>query len=224
VTTFLFLRHGISDANEEGVLAGRLPDVNLSTKGREQAKQLVKHIEDLQVHRILVSPLDRCLQTVEPYLASSGKRFYFEKSFIEMNYGDWSGQKLKELSKTKDWKKVQSKPSEFIFPNGESFRNAQRRVLQQMKALAEKNPKKNILIVSHGDIIKLAICASLSMKLDDFQRIVVDPASITAINWEDNSKTLLYANRTPTRSRKKSRDSKSKSLKQRRVLGGGRGE
>jgi probable phosphoglycerate mutase len=224
VTTFLFLRHGISDANEKGVLAGRLPDINLSTKGREQARQLVKHIEDLQVHRILVSPLDRCLQTVEPYLASSGKRFYFEKSFIEMNYGDWSGQKLKELSKTKDWKKVQSKPSEFIFPNGESFRNAQRRVLQQMKALAEKNPKKNILIVSHGDIIKLAICASLSMKLDDFQRIVVDPASITAINWEDNSKTLLYANRTPTRSRKKSRDSKSKSLKQRRVLGGGRGE
>jgi probable phosphomutase (TIGR03848 family) len=224
VTTFLFLRHGISDANEKGVLAGRLPDINLSTKGREQARQLVKHIEDLQVHRILVSPLDRCLQTVEPYLASSGKRFYFEKSFIEMNYGDWSGQKLKELSKTKDWKKVQSKPSEFVFPNGESFRNAQRRVLQQMNALAEKNPKKNILIVSHGDIIKLAICASLSMKLDDFQRIVVDPASITAINWEDNSKTLLYANRTPTKSRKKSRDSKSKNLKQRRVLGGGRGE
>ncbi|MEN9516227.1 MAG: hypothetical protein RLZZ159_93 [Actinomycetota bacterium] len=224
MTTFLFLRHGISDANEKGVLAGRLPNVNLSTKGREQARQLVKHIEDLQVHRILVSPLDRCLQTVEPYLASSGKRCYFEESFVEMNYGDWSGRKLKELRKAKDWKKVQSRPSEFIFPNGESFRNAQRRVHKQMEALAKKYPRKSILIVSHGDIIKLAICASLSMKLDDFQRIVVDPASITAINWEDNSKTLLYANRTPTKTSKNYRDSKSKTLKQRRVLGGGRGE
>ncbi len=224
MTTFIFLRHGTSIANEKGVLAGRTPNVYLSPQGIKQAKQLTQPISELKVHKVLVSPLERCAQTIEPYLNAAKKRSYVNNSFVEMNYGDWSDKSLKDLRKLKDWKQVQEKPSKFTFPNGESFLKAQSRVVKELDLLAKTYPNKTFLIVSHGDIIKLAVASSLNMKLDDFQRIVIDPASITAINWDKGLKTLLYVNRKVTKRSSSVKKKAVRNLRNRRVLGGGKGE
>ena len=221
MTTFIFLRHAVSTANEAGLLAGRAPGVFLSKKGELQANSLVSELKSLQIDKVLVSPQERCLQTITPWLKHAGKKVRVEPAFQEMNYGDWTGSKLKSLSKFKEWKQIQKSPSTFQFPNGESFTAAQSRVQRGLTALAKKHPTSNILIVSHGDIIKLAVASTLNLDLDEFQRIVIDPASMTTIVWQGRQKSLLALN---SGSRKGKAQRKSKHLATRRVLGGGSGE
>ena len=221
MTTFIFLRHAVSTANEAGMLAGRIPGVVLSKKGEKQANSLVSILNSLQIDKVLVSPQERCLQTIKPWLTHVGKRANTDPAFQEMDYGDWSGSKLKDLSKSKDWKEIQKAPSTFKFPNGESFLTAQRRMQRGLNSLSEKYPKGNILIVSHGDIIKMAVASTLDLELDKFQRIIVDPASITITVWQGKQKSLISLNSTP---RKRLDKKKSKDLSSRRLLGGGSGE
>ncbi len=221
MTTFIFLRHAASTSNESGLLAGRMPGVFLSKKGEKQAIALVTKLNSLQIDKVLVSPQERCLQTIKPWLQHVRKRASEDVAFQEMNYGEWSGAKLNKLSKSREWRQIQKAPSTFTFPNGESFLSAQRRVKRRLNLLSKKYPKSNILIVSHGDIIKLAVACTLKMDLDEFQRIVVDPASITITAWQGKQRSLISLNLGLG---KDSPQRKLGNLSRRRVLGGGSGE
>ena len=109
-----------------------------------------------------------------------------------MNYGKWSGRKLTVLSKYPKWKNVQNNPAAFTFPQGESFKSMRKRV---DLALADLKTKKGpILVVTHGDIIKMAITSSLGLPINRFQSFVVEPASLTIINLEKSGTTILQSN------------------------------
>ncbi|MBU3691930.1 MAG: hypothetical protein FGM47_00210 [Candidatus Nanopelagicaceae bacterium] len=221
MTTFIFMRHAVSTANEAGLLAGRMPGVILSKKGEKQALAIVSKLNSLYIDKILVSPQERCLQSVKPWLGHARKRASVDVAFQEMNYGSWTGGKLNILSKSKDWSRIQKAPSTFTFPNGESFLAAQRRVQRRLNSLSRQFPKSSILIVTHGDIIKLAVASTLNMDLDEFQRIVVDPASITTAVWQGGQKSLISLNVSHRSGAPRKRIG---NLSRRRVLGGGSGE
>ena len=116
MTTFLLLRHAHSKANSAGILAGQLEGIGLSKDGFAQVDKLSSALKDLKINRIISSPMQRCLETVENLAKSKMKRVSIDKRLIEMNYGSWSGEKLSKLSRMKDWKVIQSKPSTFRFP------------------------------------------------------------------------------------------------------------
>jgi probable phosphoglycerate mutase len=118
--------------------------------------------------------------------------FQIEPELIEMNYGEWSGKKLRTLSKDKRWKNVQNKPSTFTFPQGESFKQMRRRVEGLIRDLsAQKGP---ILLVTHGDIIKMILAASLGLPIDKFQSFVAEPASISTISIGKSSNSIIQSN------------------------------
>lgn len=214
----------MSQSNEDGVLAGQLPGIQLSSKGIKQSHLLAKELSQLHIDRIITSPLLRCIETISPYAETVRKRVNKDAAFIEMDYGNWSGEKLSHLAKTKDWKVIQNNPGAFKFPAGESFIHAQSRVVRRLNFLAREYPNKTLLIVSHGDIIKLAIAATLNLQLSDFQRIVIDPASLSAVNWHRKNRTALSLNIKLVKSKGKTSSVNSRNLSQRRVLGGGKGE
>jgi probable phosphomutase (TIGR03848 family) len=224
VTTLIFLRHAHSVANKAGVLAGRLPNIELSAKGLRQAKKLVNVLDGIQIDRVFVSPISRCKDSIEPWLKKHRRRIQVDQAFQEMDYGDWSGLKLSELSKMNEWQLIQKSPEDFKFPGGESFKAAAKRVKLGMNQIANTYPDKTILVVSHGDIIKLAIAQTLDMKLNHFQRIVVDPASFTVIQWGAKQKTLMAANSRTLAGLIGNKQDASKKLTDRRILGGGSGE
>lgn len=209
------LRHAESSANSGGILAGRIEGVQLSKRGKLQSRAIVKELRKYEIASIYSSPMERCLETIEPYSTSVGRKVRKSEEFMEMDYGLWSGKKLSSLKREKMWKRIQTSPSSVRFPSGESFLEMERRVKKGLTVHAKRHPKSNILIVSHGDPIKMAIALTLGMKMDDFQKIVVDPASLTIIDW--TSRTLIGAN-IPLQSRK---PVKKKKLSSRRVLGGG---
>jgi len=187
------LRHAQSVANTKGILAGQDDSVELSKAGFKQAETLVSYLSAIKFSKVYSSPLIRCIQTIAPFMEKNSKiDFQIDNRVIEMNYGKWSGRKLAVLSKDYKWKNVQNNPAGFTFPQGESFKSMRKRV---DLALADLKKKKGpILVVTHGDIIKMAITSSLGLPINRFQSFVVEPASLTVINLEESGATILQSN------------------------------
>lgn len=220
MTTFLLLRHAHSTANEDGILAGRMEGISLSSIGLQQSLSLPDALLDFKIDRIESSPLQRCIETIAALAKQNRKRIHISEAFAEMDYGAWSGRKLKDLSRTREWKMIRRKPSAFTFPEGESFLAAAKRVERALRDLMKRYPNQTILIVTHGDIIKLATQLTHGGNLDNFQRFIVDTCSITELQWERNSRSIIRSNMRIVSSKQSRTRHK---LKNRRILGGGSG-
>ena len=198
MSTFIFLRHGHSAANKSGLLTGQLPGIGLSTEGRAQAERLVERIGKKRIDCVHMSPIERCQLTITPWLNSknsaSMSTLEIDDGFSEINFGQWSGKKLTTLRRLPLWKSVQASPSKVTFPDGESFRKAQKRAVESFNQLRAIKGEKTHLIVSHSDTIKLVIADSLGMHLDEFQRLEISPASFTVFRGDAKKISLLTMN------------------------------
>ena len=191
----VLIRHAHSTANAAGILSGQLPNVHLSKSGQEQAERLAERLGKLTIAEVQLSPMDRCSETLAPWLAKYGKSVtvILQPNLVEVDYGNWSGKKLATLSRAKLWRKVQGQPSAVTFPQGESLAHMQVRAMKTVHDFFASNLELTIM-VSHGDVIKSIVASSLGMHLDDFQRIVIDPASITILESSGGSIRLTRLN------------------------------
>ncbi|KUJ67221.1 phosphoglycerate mutase [Streptomyces albus subsp. albus] len=187
--TLILVRHGRSTANTAGVLAGWTPGVALDERGAAQAAALPSRLAQLPLAAAVSSPLQRCRDTLAPLLAARpGLPLHSEERIGECHYGDWSGRKLKELSDEPLMSVVQRHPSAAAFPGGESIRAMQARAVDAVhdwnaRMEAEHGADAVYLMCSHGDIIKSLVADALGLHLDLFQRISVEPCSVTAIRY-----------------------------------------
>jgi broad specificity phosphatase PhoE len=187
------LRHAESEANAKGILAGRDYSVNLTSKGFKDSRKIKSKLAKIEFTRVYSSPITRCIQTITPYLDSNPRiDITLTESLIEMDYGVWTGKKLAALSKKKEWSLIQNRPGEFIFPNGESFQEMRRRLKNFLNSLIDTDGP--ILVVSHGDVIKMALTITLDLPLNKFQKFVIAPASISIINYSQKSKSVISTN------------------------------
>ena len=199
MTEILLVRHARSSANASGVLAGRAKGVHLDETGKDQAKKLSLALANVPLTGLVSSPLDRCMETARAIGANHPNILLTKNAdLIEMDYGRWSGLKLSVLSKRKEWSAIQSAPSQVRFPEGESFLEMNARVNQAIDdvfAQYSKGKKRQIIaIFTHGDVIKAIIAHSLGLHLDAFQKIVVDPASVSILRQEGTSRFVISQN------------------------------
>lgn len=187
MTTLLLVRHGRTAANAKAVLAGWTPGVGLDEHGHQQASALAERLRPVPLAAIVSSPLDRCVQTAEAIAsARAGLVVQRDERFGEARYGEWTGQELKKLAKDPMWKVVQQHPSAAVFPgpDGESLAHTQARAVAAVREWnARVGPEGTWLACSHGDVIKAVAADALGLHLDLFQRIVIDPCSITVIRY-----------------------------------------
>ena len=186
----ILLRHGRSSANTAGVLAGRSPGVELDDTGRGQAWALAQRLKPVPLAAVVTSPLTRCRQTVEPLLAGRELSAQVDDELAEVDYGDWTGRELKVLVKEPLRRVVQQHPSAAVFPGGEGLAGMQARSVAAIrghnaKVVAEHGPGVVWLACSHGDVIKSVLADALGCHLDNFQRILVDPCSISVVHYTE---------------------------------------
>lgn len=189
--TVILARHGRSTANADGVLAGWSPGIALDEHGRAQAEGLAARLAGLPIAAVVTSPLQRCRQTLEPLLgARPDLPVHTDERVGECRYGDWTGRKLTELADEPLWQTVQQYPSSAVFPGpeGESVRAMQARAVDAIRDWnarieQEHGPDALYLVCSHGDIIKSIAADALGLHLDLFQRLSVEPCSVTAIRY-----------------------------------------
>jgi probable phosphomutase (TIGR03848 family) len=231
VTTVLLVRHGLT-AMTGPVLAGRTPGVDLDDRGRAQATSVAARLAGVALERIVSSPLERCQQTAQFIAEARDVGVETDAGLIECGYGDWTGQEIKKLSKDPLWKVVQAHPSAVTFPGdgGEAMRDAQVRAVDAVRSWNETLGANAIwLACSHADVIKAIVADALGMHLDTFQRIVIDPCSVTVINYTALRPFVVRVNDTGTdlatllAPPKKSARSRRASASSDAVVGGGAG-
>ncbi|MGW1947265.1 histidine phosphatase family protein [Streptomyces sp. NPDC001940] len=187
--TLILVRHGRSTANTAGLLAGWTPGVSLDERGAAQAAALPERLAAVPLAEIVTSPLQRCQETLAPLLAARPELTpHTDDRIGECHYGDWSGRKLAELVDDPLMEVVQQHPSAAAFPGGESMRTMQHRAAEAVRewnARVERDhgPDAAYLMCSHGDIIKSLVADAIGLHLDLFQRISVEPCSVTVIRY-----------------------------------------
>jgi probable phosphomutase (TIGR03848 family) len=224
VPTVLLLRHGRTAANADGSLAGR-SGIALDDLGLVQAKAAGERLAGLPLAAVVSSPLTRCLQTIAEALPSAQP--VIEPGLIECGYGDWEGQTLKALAKDPLWRVVQQHPSAATFPQGEAMAAMSARAVAAVRAHDERVRREHgdaalWLACSHGDVIKAIVADALGLHFDLFQRIVIDPGSLTVIRYTPGRPFVVRLNDTgsalgslvppaPTRRGRRSRTASSTS-------------
>lgn len=204
MTTLLLVRHGRSTSNSAGTLAGRTPGVHLDETGRSQAMSVGERLRGVQPTAVVCSPIERCQETLELVLDSAGLAerppVHVDERFTECDYGRWSNRKLVELADEELWKTIQARPSQVRFPDGESMAEMAERVRQgvadwctRLAAEAPEGTEPVLLVVSHGDPIKTMLSQALNQDFDDFQRIMVDPASISIVHQPREGAAVVVA-------------------------------
>jgi probable phosphomutase (TIGR03848 family) len=199
MSTLLLLRHGLT-ALTGPVLAGRTPGLHLDERGVAQAKAAADRIAALPLAAIVTSPLERCTDTAGFVLAAqhaAGREpaWQVDERIIECGYGDWTGKPIKELTKDPVWKVVQTQPSAARFPGGESLTEVSARAVAAIRDWdARLGPDAIWVACSHGDVIKAVLADALGLHLDQFQRIVVDPCSVSVVRYTDTRPYVLRAN------------------------------
>ncbi|MFF2083452.1 histidine phosphatase family protein [Nocardia sp. NPDC058176] len=199
--TVILLRHGVSTSNTARTLAGRAPGVELTERGTEQAAAVADRLATLPIEHIASSPLLRCQRTVAPLADKLGLEPDCDERLIEVDYGDWTGRPITELLSEPLWQVVQRHASGAVFPGGEGLAQVQQRAVAAVReierTLSERAGRDVLwLACAHGDVIKSILADALGLHLDSFQRIAVEPASISVVRYTTHGPAVWKFNDT----------------------------
>lgn len=195
MATLFLVRHGLT-AQTGRILYGQTEGIDLDDRGRAQAERLAERFAPVKLTAIYSSPLERCVQTVEPLAAAQRLPVLPTPELIEMDAGSWTGRTLPQLRRTKLWKTVQESPSMFRFPDGEAFVDAQRRAVAEVERIARRHRRGRVAVATHGDIVRIVLAHLVGTPLDEFQRIVIDAASVSVIAVDGHRTRMLLVNDT----------------------------
>jgi len=170
--------------------------LHLAPVGVDQAQRVAERIAPLAPNAVYTSPLERTRETANAIARAVGLRTRTARGLIECDFGDWTGKSLASLRRNRQWATVQHAPSMFRFPAGESFVEMSQRMWDQLLVLVARHRGDTIVAVSHADPIKAAIAMALGAHLDELQRIVVSPCSVTALLFGDGTPIVLGVNNT----------------------------
>lgn len=194
-TILLLVRHALNDWVGER-LAGWTPNVHLSDKGRAQAEALAQRLAEWPIAAVYTSPLERAVETAQAIVAPHHQEIQIREGVGEVQYGEWTGKSIKELSEEDGWQVVQFYPSGARFPGGEAIREMQARAVAELDAIVAAHRSQMVVVVSHADVIKAALAHYVGLHLDLFQRLVISPSSLNMLTFTPLGPRLICLNDT----------------------------
>jgi len=198
VTTVLLVRHGLT-ALTGPILSGWTPGLHLDERGRAQVASLGERMRGVPLAAVVTSPLERCRETADAVLAGRepAPPLHVDERVGEVHYGSWTGRPFKELTRDPLWRVVQGHPSAAVFPDGEGLAAMAARASEAVRDWNVRlGPDATYAVVSHADVIKALIADALGLHLDSYQRIMVDPASLTVIQYAELRPFVIRVNDT----------------------------
>ena len=191
MSRIFLLRHAQSIANEKGILAGRMESVTLSKKGLAEREALEQRLSGAKFDQVLSSPIQRCVETIINFYSAPK----IAHEFQEVDYGDWTGKKMSKLSRNKSWQEIHKNPASVRFPNGETLPEVQTRALLGLDLHVDQK-KKNVLISTHADVVKVLILHALGTHLNNIDKIQISNASVSVIDIKGRDFRVVKVNDT----------------------------
>jgi len=196
MTIVLLIRHASNDVLKEQRLAGWMPGVHINAEGQREADTLARRLVRISIHAIYSSPLERARDTAQAVASCQKLDVQIREDIGEMRAGEWEGKKISEVNGTEIFKQLQKSPVGVHLPGGESIDEVQARMVAAIDSIVAAHPNQVVAIVSHADPLKAAIAHYLAMDLNQFQRIAINPASVSVIMFGENGPVVLKVNDT----------------------------
>ena len=187
-TTFILVRHGVTDHTTDKRFSGGLASKNppLNDEGREQARATGEWLAPLSgtFDALVSSPVLRTRQTAEILAEFFDLEIEEEPGIAEMEFGTWDGMSFTEVHEQHpdeigSWLgDLESAPH-----GGESFRAVEKRVLEGRDRMMASYAGKTAVVVSHVTPIKTLVADALGAPLEAVYRMELAPASVTVISY-----------------------------------------
>lgn len=198
MTIVFLIRHASNDCLKENRMAGLQDGVHLNAQGKREAALLAQRLAELPLRAIYSSRLERAYETAQIIAQPHQLAVQIHPGLIEVNVGDWTNRSVSELETTEAWQQMRAQPLAFRFPNGESNAEAHARIVATIDALVAAHAEQAIALVSHADPIKLALAHYLGMDLNHFNRIALDPAAASVLQFDARGVVVYRLNDTGT--------------------------
>ena len=195
MTVFHILRHG--ERQESRVLVGRSPGIALSERGRVEIATVAERLAAADIRAIYASPLERTVESATIVAARLGLSVALREELIELDFGEWTGWTFEQIRADPRWEPWRTQRSLATIPGGESMRQVQRRAVEAMLAIGEAHADDNVVLVSHGDVIRAMLVFALGMPLDFFNRIEVAQGSLSTIRIDAGGVRVIGINERP---------------------------
>lgn len=192
-TTTLLVRHAHTEAIGHW-LCGRAPGVHLSAQGRLQADRLGRALASIPLDAIYTSPLERAVETADALARYQPAPVQLVPDLCEIDFGTWTGKRFEDLDRDPEWQTFNERRSAATVPGGERPPAVQARILSALDRLAGAHAGRTIAVVSHGDVLRFAVLHYAGIPLDEYERIEIHPASVSAVLLAPGSPQLLYVN------------------------------
>jgi broad specificity phosphatase PhoE len=171
--------------------------VFLGSDGRAQASRLGERMRRENFVAILSSPRERTQQTAQAVsVASEVGPVKLSDELDEIDYGSWSGRTFVQLNQDPAWRRWNNERASAATPSGESMEHVRRRVCACMRDLRKKHAGEGVVLVSHADVIKSAVCDVLGLALDGGFQFDIEPASVSVVVMGDWGAKLNRLNET----------------------------
>lgn len=182
-TRLLLVRHGATEATMLKAFAGGATDIPLLPQGRRQAQRLTRTIAPLQPQVCLASPLGRCRETAAILADACGIPVQVENDLKEVDFGLWENLVYADIQekfpqKARQWERLDDS---FVYPEGEALADFIRRVGRVMDGLCAHSAE-TVLAVTHGGVIKAALCHLLSLPTDKQFLFRIRPGSLAVLD------------------------------------------
>lgn len=191
------MRHGVT-AQTGTVLYGRTKGLELSEEGVEQARLMSEHLFSIHIDAIYSSPLERAFDTAQAIAKDRDLDVITRDELLDTHVGTWTNLTLAECALREEWKIVQEHPTQFAFPDGESFIDVLGRMNKVVNELVEKHVGENIVVTCHRDPIILLLGSYMGVHMDLFQRIPCKPASMSEVVFTNGVARVESVNVLPT--------------------------
>jgi probable phosphoglycerate mutase len=196
MTTFLLIRHADNDYVGRAI-AGWKPGIALNERGRAQAEALARSLGDVTIDGIYSSPLQRACETAASIAAGRALTVELLEQVGELHFGDWTGQSFSELETSPEWRRFNTFRTGTRIPGGEMMLETQARMVAALERLRSLHPRASLAVVSHGDVIRSALAYFLGIPLDLCQRLELDPASLSTLDFDADGVRVLGVNLKP---------------------------
>jgi len=193
----ILIRHGETGWNREEVFRGRA-DVELSERGREQARLLSGVLRAEPIEAVYSSPLSRAAETARPLAEALELHVVADERLTDMSFGEWEGRPRAEVEQADAprYRTWLAEPQMFRAPDGESLADVLSRAWPALGEIAARHRDACVAVVSHRVVCKLLLCAALGAGEAAFWRVRLDTASISRLHTSDDHWVVTSLNDT----------------------------
>ncbi|MBN1458401.1 MAG: histidine phosphatase family protein [Armatimonadetes bacterium] len=193
----ILIRHGETGWNREEVFRGRA-DVELSERGKEQARLLSETLRANPIEGVYSSPLSRAAATARPLAEALGLDVVADERLTDMSFGEWEGRPRTEVEQTDAarYRTWLAEPQMFRAPGGESLADVLARTWPALGEIAARHRDGCAAVVSHRVVCKLLLCVAFGAGEAAFWRLRLDTASISRLHTSDDHWVVTSLNDT----------------------------